>query len=206
MNHQNNSLGIGQIPARFSLILILGIWSNWVIGSSISSSGGNIDTLLFLPEGTRLIIQLEEDIHTEYSFYGNSFDAILVEEVAHGAKVLIPEGTEVRGVIKASERARNIGPRAYLALELEELAVLDVWLPIHTDRLGFTGNPSNTDVKVGIGAGIGAFLGGFKGAVKGALVGLGVSALSAGKQIHLRQGTELEFYLDEAVLLVSEKL
>ena len=191
---------------KFSMLLLLGIGSHWAIGRSNFPLATNTDTLLFLPEGTRLIIQLEEDIHTEYSHYGRSFDAVLVEEVVHGGNVLIPEGAEVRGIIKASERARNIGPSAYLALELEEVAVLDVWLPIHTDRLGFTGNPSDTGAKVGIGAGIGAFLGGFKGAVKGALVGLGVSALSAGKQIYLRQGTELEFYLDEAVLLVSEKM
>ena len=164
------------------------------------------DTLLYLPSGTRLVVRLEEDINTEYSYYGRSFEAFLVEPIIERNRVLIPEGAEVRGVIKASERARNIGPSAYLALELEEVAVMDVWLPIETDRLGFTGTPSKTDVKVGVGAGVGALIGGFKGAVKGALVGLGVAALSSGKQIYLSRGAELEFYLDEAVLLVSDKI
>lgn len=164
------------------------------------------DTLLYLPEGTQIIIQTEDFLSTSSSYFGKKFEAVLVEPIKVSGRVLIPEGTPLNGIVKVSERARNLGGRAYLALELEEIAYEDVWIPIQTDRLGFTGNSSDTGVKAGVGAGVGAVVGGFKWAVRGALVGLGVAALTPGKQIYLPEGTELEFYLDEAIVLVSERL
>ena len=204
MKYLNNS--VMQLKVHLICMGLIAFCMQGLFAYGITSISSNSDTLLYLPSGTRLVVQLEEDINTEYSYYGRSFEATLSEPVIERNRVLIPEGAEVRGVIKASERARNIGPSAYLVLELEEVAVLDVWLPVETDRLGFTGNPSQTGAKVGVGAGVGALIGGFKGAVKGALVGLGVAALSSGKQIYLSRGAELEFYLDEAVLLVSDKI
>lgn len=182
-------VGFSQIPAVLA----------------IAPEGSN-DTLLYLPEGTRIVVQTEDFLGTSTSYFGKGFEAVLVESIRVGDQEVIQEGTPINGIVKVSERARNMGGRAYIALELEEIAYEDVWIPIQTDRLGFTGNSSDTGLKAGVGAGLGAVVGGFKWAVRGALVGLGVAALTPGKQIYLPEGTELEFFLDEAVVLVSERL
>ena len=189
-----------------SLFSFIWICLGLVPVQAIPWSFPHTDTLLYLPEGTRIVIQTEDFLSTSSSYFGKAFEAILVEPIRASGRIVLPEGTPVNGVVKVSERARNIGGRAYIALELEEIAYEDVWIPIQTDRLGFTGNSSDTGLKAGVGAGVGAVVGGFKWAVRGALVGLGVAALTPGKQIYLPQGTELEFYLDSAVVLVSERL
>jgi len=189
--------------SQFLHITRLSMGMFFALGASAQSYE---DTLLYIPTGTLIVIETAEPLSTERGYFGKSFDAVLTDPIVVKGRTLIPAGGEVRGVIGAMDRAKNLGGRAYLGLELEKLGYDDVWLPIQTDRIGFTGEGSDTGLKTGVGAGVGAVVGGFKWAVRGALVGLGVSALTPGKQIEIPRGTVLEFFLEEDLLLVSERL
>lgn len=156
-------------------------------------------TLVTLPAGTPLLIRTKQHIDTDYVRSGNMFSAELAAPITAAGRVLIPQGSTVEGLVKESLRAKNIGPKASLTLELQSISHDPYWLSIQTHSLSFSGEKDDTGKITGGGAILGGVLDGFKGAVKGAAIGLGVSALTRGKQIHLPEGTLLEFELQAPV-------
>ncbi len=164
------------------------------------------DTSIVLPEGTKILVKLSHSISSEYAYMGSSFEGTIASDVTYQGRTIIPAGNWVDGVIMDAERAKNIGGRARLALELTDIGIGRWAMPVVTDQLGFVGKGSDTGIKTGAGAAIGAFISGWGGMVKGAAVGLGISAVTPGKQIYLHEGMILEFYLAEPIIIKSEQM
>ncbi len=185
------------------LILLCGVCMSHTHSYAYSPSQ---DTMIFLPEGTRILIKLRQPLSSEYTMTGSYFDAEIATDVTYQGQTMIPAGNWVQGIVMESGRARNLGGRSRLALELSDIELGEWILPVLTDQLGFVGQGSDTGLKTGAGAVIGAVISGWKGLVKGAAVGLGISAVTSGEQIYLQAGMILEFYLAEPVLIESDQL
>ena len=158
-----------------------------------------------LPAGSGILVETHSMISTEHECEGNPFMATVAEDVYHRGKLIIPAGTAVRGQITESVRAGRMSRRARLTLELTDIHTQYGWSRLETDEFSVTGRKSRTGMKVGGGAVLGAVLGGKRGARNGALVGLGVAALTKGKQIEIPAGTEIEFHLAESIKVKKYK-
>lgn len=164
------------------------------------------DTMIVLPEGTKILIKLRQSLSSEYSLTGSYFEAEIAADINYQGQTMIPAGNWVQGIVMESGRARNLGGRARLALELTDIELGKWILPVLTDQLGFVGKGSDTGLKTGAGAVMGAVISGWRGLVKGAAVGLGISAVTPGEQIYLQEGMILEFFLAEPVLIESDQI
>ena len=152
---------------------------------------------VLLPAGTELLIRTKQILDTDYIRTGNIFTAELAADITQDGRVILPKGSHVEGYVYSSTRAKNIGQKAHIAIEIKSISHQNIWFPVRTNHLGFVGGNDDTGKKTGAGAAIGGILNGFEGAVKGAAIGLGISALTRGKQVHLPEESLLEFYLQE---------
>ena len=158
-----------------------------------------------LPAGSGILVETNSMISTEFDCEGNPFMATVAKDIYHKGKLVIPAGTAVRGQITEAVRAGRLTRRARLTMELTHIYSQYGWAPLETDRFSVTGKKARTGMKVGGGAVLGAVLGGRRGARNGALIGLGVAALTKGKQIEIPAGTQIEFHLEESIKVKKVK-
>ncbi|MCB0836143.1 MAG: hypothetical protein KDD99_05715 [Bacteroidetes bacterium] len=158
-----------------------------------------------LPAGSGILVETNSLISTEFDCEGNPFMATVAKDVYHKGNLVIPAGTAVRGHITEAVRAGRLSRRARLTMELTHIYSQYGWAPLETDRFSINGKKARTGMKVGGGAVLGAVLGGKRGARNGAIIGLGVAALTKGKQIEIPAGTEIEFHLAEPIKVKKAK-
>jgi len=184
---------------------------------------------LVLPEGTRISLQLNNDIGTGSSREGDPFKAIVTEPVYIGERIVIPKGSVVSGSISRILRPGRFKGKAALTLLFQSINIpgRGEW-PISAsltgvDRQGNRGVSAEGTIKgegsegrdVGrviipglAGAGIGTLAGGGRGAGIGAGVGLAVGLAtvfnSRGKEIDLRRGSSLDITLDKPLSVPVE--
>ena len=176
-------------------------------------------------EGTKIAFALDEALSTKTHRAGDSFSGVVSQPVQIGGRVIIPEGSVVRGSVARSKRAGRIRGRAEMDLRLEQLELPDgqVFDLVATlteldesekETLGEEGEivgqgSKKRDVAtIGGGAGIGAAIGAIAGGGgKGAATGAGVGAaagtaavlLTRGRDIKLERGSQLALQLDRAL-------
>ena len=176
-------------------------------------------------EGTKIVFALDEALSTKTHRAGDSFSGVVSQPVQIGGRVIIPEGSVVRGTVARSKRAGRIRGRAEMDLRLEQLELPDgqVFDLVATlteldesekETLGEEGEivgqgSKKRDVAtIGGGAGIGAAIGAIAGGGgKGAATGAGVGAaagtaavlLTRGRDIKLERGSKLALQLDRAL-------
>ena len=176
-------------------------------------------------EGTKIVFALDEALSTKTHRAGDTFSGVVSQPVQIGGRVIIPEGSVVRGTVARSKRAGRIRGRAEMDLRLEQLELPDgqVFDLVATlteldesekETLGEEGEivgqgSKKRDVAtIGGGAGIGAAIGAIAGGGgKGAATGAGVGAaagtaavlLTRGRDIKLERGSELALQLDRAI-------
>ena len=176
-------------------------------------------------EGTKIAFALDEALSTKTHRAGDSFSGVVSQPVQIGGRVIIPEGSVVRGTVARSKRAGRIRGRAEMDLRLEQLELPDgqVFDLVATlteldesekETLGEEGEivgqgSKKRDVAtIGGGAGIGAAIGAIAGGGgKGAATGAGVGAaagtaavlLTRGRDIKLERGSQLALQLDRAI-------
>lgn len=127
-----------------------------------------------VPEGAEISVRITPALSTRTHKAGESFDAVLAEDVSVGERVIARRGASARGVIVESDPGGRVKGRALLAVQLTELETADGGrIEIHTNTLSRTARPSKKKdaAKVGIGAGIGAAIGAIAGGGKGAAIG-----------------------------------
>ena len=127
-----------------------------------------------LPEGTEVPVRITSALSTRTHKAGESFDAVLAEDVSAGERVIARRGANARGVIVESDPGGRVKGRALLAVRLTELETADGdRIEIHTNTVSRTARPSKKKdaAKVGIGTGIGAAIGAIAGGGKGAAIG-----------------------------------
>ncbi len=176
-------------------------------------------------EGTKIAFALDEALSTKTHRAGDSFSGVVSQPVQIGGRVIIPEGSVVRGSVARSKRAGRIRGRAEMDLRLEQLELPDgqVFDLVATlteldesekETVGEEGEITGQGSKkrdaatIGGGAGIGAAIGAIAGGGgKGSATGAGVGAaagtaavlLTRGRDIKLERGSELALQLDRAI-------
>ena len=177
-------------------------------------------------QGTEVSLTLNDTLSSKTSQVGDAFSASVSQAVQVGDKVAIPAGSIVRGTVARVERAGRVKGRAQLGLRFEKLELPDgqaLDLAASLTALGeeeketvsqegeVTGQGSKKrDIgTIAGGAGVGAAIGAITGGKKGAAIGAGTGAaagtavilLTRGKDVELKQGSQVQIELDHPLLV-----
>lgn len=177
---------------------------------------------IVVSEGTRLKLQLNENLSTKENQEGDSFTAYVIESVYQGDQVVIPKASMVSGSISRITRPGRFKGKAVMHLLFqyiqipgrEKVSILASLVRIDADadidaegRLGGKGSTQKDLGKViapGLaGAGVGTIAGGGKGAGIGAGVGTGIGLANVfwtrGEDLELHRGSTVDISLEQAL-------
>jgi hypothetical protein len=157
-----------------------------------------------IPVGTELDVRLLDPLSSGRNQVEDRFRASTVVDLQTGERVLIPAGSEMRGVISAVEKAGRIDRKGSLQLAFDQITINGKDYPLHgtvTQALegeGIKGEIGKLGTAAAIGGIIGGIIGGGKGAVAGVLIGGGgIAAATPGTDAELKAGTILRVRLDQ---------
>ena len=158
-----------------------------------------------VPKGMSLSVRTTTEIDTERNRVGDSFEAILDEDLVSGTQTVAARGSLIKGRIAYAQESGKLTGKSQLVLELMELVVNGKTYPLRTSDYTEMGSSrgSRTAKTVGgtaaVGAIIGAIAGGGRGAAigaaSGAAVGTGVPVITKGQVLRIPAETVLEFHL-----------
>ncbi len=162
-----------------------------------------------LAAGTPVKIDITATITSETAQAGDAWSGTVKENIIVGDRVLIPAGSTVNGMVRASTPAKK-GDRAMLLLGVSSVNVngKDVAVSGSTDSIVAGSTRARNLGAIGGGAAAGAVIGhaiggSGKGSVIGALIGgaatTAMVAGSKGYQVTIKPGTEITFKTDEPV-------
>jgi hypothetical protein len=161
-----------------------------------------------LPEGTRLLLRLDEPLSSRSARREDRFDASVHRPVRVAGQLALPAGTRVRGIVRLVEPAQRPSKGGRLELDFDALYVersrLDLYSRVVEVQDDDTGG--DTAGKAGLGAVLGGVLGGILGGRKGAIVGIlvggtGAVVASKGDDVDLPAGTIVTVELTRALTL-----
>jgi hypothetical protein len=169
--------------------------------------------------GTHLLLTMENSISTRTARIGDGVHLRTVTPISVGGKIVVPIGTYAQGVVTQAKRSGRGHGKAELQIQLVRLLlpsgeILKISPRTSSFRSDGDGPRRTTRALMGGllivpsvlgGALVGVLAGGEDGAQTGAYVGLGVGVaaivlpaiLGRGKEIELRQGTDLDVAFDE---------
>jgi hypothetical protein len=146
---------------------------------------------------------LQDTLSSDRNQVEDRFTATTVVDLEVDGRVLIPAGSEMRGVISSVHPAGRVDRKGSMTVSFDELTINNRSYPLRgtvTQALeseGVRGEAARIGTGAGVGAIIGGILGGFKGALAGILIGGGgVIAATEGKDVELPAGTILRVSLD----------
>jgi hypothetical protein len=158
-----------------------------------------------LPEGTHLMVLLDESVSSAQQRSGDSFAATVSAPIQVDGKTVIPKGARAIGHVVEARASGHLETPARLALRLDSVEVDGKSYALDTATISFTGPNHNKRnlFAIGGGTGAGALIGGLAGGGKGALIGgaVGAGAGTAGaaatgkKDIQLPPESSLSFRL-----------
>jgi hypothetical protein len=180
-----------------------------------------------IPEGTRFIIMLTDELDTKTLEPGKRFKAQLREDLVTSSGLIIPKGRPLKGHVGSFERGFTGGR---ITLALDEIESRHGWVPLVATVTGVPGDSSikstnnegelvrkgpdkkrvitNAAIGAGVGAASGAAAGGGKGAAIGAAIGAGLGGgsglLFQGNDLKLNKETHLEVRLDRDLTVPSK--
>jgi hypothetical protein len=206
--------GHRAMAALFSTVLLVGCQAsgdssraNEKVDSKGGPVGGGGSGMLhflradpiIIAEGTTLPLILDTALSSASNKTGDLVMARLAEDVKVGEKVVVPAGTEVRGLVTAAVPSGRVKGLARLAFDFDTLVLKGKEHSIGTRPVDITAqNSHKRDAEIiGGGAGAGAIIGaianGGKGAAIGALIGgatgTGVVLTNKGQEVELGTGT-----------------
>jgi TolA-binding protein len=156
-----------------------------------------------IPVGQELDVRLQDTLSSDKNQVEDRFTATTVVDLEVDGRVLIPAGSEMRGVISSVHPAGRVDRKGSMTVSFDELTINNRSYPLRgtvTQALeseGVRGEAARIGTGAGVGAIIGGILGGFKGALAGILIGGGgVIAATEGKDVELPAGTILRVSLD----------
>lgn len=193
-----------------------------VPGPALAQSTSTVASTV--PDGTRFLVRLEDELSTRKSKVNKKFKAHTLEPLQAADGTILPPGAEVRGHISRIESAGLTG-RARLWLTFDEIRTPAGKMPLVAEVVGVPGDFSvrqgeskegeieartskgRRDVEAAAaGAAIGAVAGatakGGKGAGIGAALGAATGFLISsgiGQELDLPKGTKLELELERSL-------
>ena len=151
-----------------------------------------------IPEGTKLMVNVNTAISTAKNPAGSSFSSILEVDFVFDGKVISPKGSPIYGKVIECRGGKVIGG-SKLTFQYTDIMVNGQLTPIVTDPIGVEGGAGNTAKMVGAGALIG---GAFGSSGTGAAIAGGLALLSAGKNhIQIPAGTLAEVPLKAPLVI-----
>ena len=164
-----------------------------------------------VPYGTMLAVRLTQTLSSDLSQPGDTFLASLAAPIVIGNKVIIPEGTGVKGKIVDARNAGRFSRRSALVIELTQLGYHGRTYELRSSPYSEQGASRNAYAAAaitggtGVGAIIGTIVGRGKGAAIGAVVGAaagtGVQAVTKRAPVQLRAESMLSFRLETTLTL-----
>jgi hypothetical protein len=208
---------------RLSALLLIGLSASVPLLAQAPSAPQPVSTAgvvppasLVIPSGTLVTIEITDHLSSNSNHVGDSFTAVLRQPVIVDGWVVARPGQTVIGRVSAAERAGRIQGKSSLALELQELVLVDgQQLPVQTQFVQKSGQGS-TDVDTGIvatggvtGALIGAAADGGKGAAIGAAAGAGAGLagvlLTPGRSTEIGPEATMAFRLTAPIEVSTER-
>ena len=156
-----------------------------------------------IPVGQELDVRLQDTLSSDRNQVEDRFTATTVVDLEVDGRVVIPAGSEMRGVISSVNPAGRVDRKGSMTVSFDQITIGNRSYPLRgtvTQALeseGVRGEAARIGTGAGVGAIIGGILGGFKGALAGILIGGGgVIAATEGKDVELPAGTILRVSLD----------
>jgi len=196
---------LNAILVLFSAVLLTGCQSSSASTSANEGkrSGRVLRVLrpdpVTVPEGATLPLVLETAISSATSRSGDLVVARLAADVRVGEKVVVPAGTEVRGLVTAAVPSGRVKGLARLAFDTLVLKGKEHSIGTKPVDITAANSHKRDAVIIGIGVGAGAIVGGIvdgkKGAGIGGLIGgatgTGLVLTNKGKEVELGTGTRV---------------
>ena len=159
-----------------------------------------------VPAGAMIRVKLNQSVSSETAKPGDHWQGSVTSPVYVDGKEVIPEGSEVEGVVVAAEEARR-GSRARLQLALRAVHVGDRRTSIDAkSEPVIAGSPRARNLgAIAGGAAAGALIGkatsdeAGKGAIIGGALATGAVAASKGYQVVMPSGTVMSFAVNRNV-------
>jgi len=193
---------------------------------SVGRAAGEI----IVPEGTRIALQLNDNLSTarNRNKEGDAFTAVVVEPVNQGDKIAIPKGSIVSGRISRIMRPGIMKGKAVMNLIFQSISIpgrgehpiAAVLEQVNSDESG--SHPEGTVkgessvkrdfgrvlIPTLIGVGIGGLAGGGKGAAIGGGIGLGggigAVLVTSGQDLELSRGSSLNISLEKPLIIPAD--
>ncbi len=148
-----------------------------------------------IPNGTSIQVRLQEPLDSSVNKAGDSFRAILDQDIDVGGTVVAPRGSILEGKLSQVERSGRVSGKASMSMQLVSLLVDGQTYSLQTEILAFEAESTKKKdaTKVGIGAGLGAVIGAIAGGGKGAAIGAAVGAGAGGATVVATRGKEVQF-------------
>ena len=157
-----------------------------------------------IPVGTEIDVRLVDGLSSGRNQVEDRFVATTVVDLQLGERVVIPSGSELRGIVSGVDKAGRVDRKAGLTLAFDRITLDGREREIRgivTDTIegkGVKGEVAKIGTAAGAGAIIGGILGGVKGAIAGVLIGGGgIVAATPGKDVEIEPGTILRVRLDQ---------
>lgn len=148
-----------------------------------------------IPSGTSIQVRLQDPLDTSVNRSGDSFRAILDQDIEIDGVIVAPRGSILQGKLSNVAQSGRVEGRAAISMHLVTLSLSSQTYPIQTDILSFEAESTKKKdaAKVGLGAGIGAVIGAIAGGGKGAAIGAAVGGGAGGATVIATRGKELRF-------------
>jgi hypothetical protein len=165
-----------------------------------------------VPAGTVVFVRMADGLDTSTAYTGQLFTATLSTNLAANGSVVAFAGTTVYGQVVEANSAGRAAGKSQLKLQLTQIVIHGNAIPIMTDVFDSEGKSSGRRSMrrlfggAGLGAAIGAIAGNAgMGAAIGALSGAVASGVQKGDQVQIPSETQLDFTLQQPVLLPAEQ-
>jgi hypothetical protein len=90
-----------------------------------------------IPNGMYLKVRLQSPLDTAVNIAGDSFRAILDQDIQVNGKIVAPRGTVFEGKVSQAERSGRVQGRAAMSLQLVNLIFEGTVYPLQTEILNF---------------------------------------------------------------------
>jgi hypothetical protein len=161
-----------------------------------------------VPAGTVLLVRTVDALDTKNAYKGQVFTVSLSTDLAANGYIVAYAGTMLYGQIVDAESAGRATGKSKLKLQLTQIVIRGVAIPIVTDTFDTEGKSSGrrSARRLAGGAGLGAAIGAIAGnagmgAAIGAVSGAVASGVQKGEQVQIPSETQLQFQLQQPVML-----
>ena len=141
---------------------------------------------LLLKDGTPIKMKLKRGVYSQYAKIGDEVDYLVDEEVLIHNKIIVPEGTIVKGKVITAEHKRRMGRGGKIDISADSVKLFNSQnIPLRALQLG-RGGGQGLNMTGGMLAAASMTLG----------VGAPFALLMHGKDIEIRQGSSFTAFVD----------